>query len=211
MECDLLEDTEVELHSEPSFLRCFWNNKKLEKWFHKNKNLVYRNELGIVVPTNEFNLVYMMVHIYHHVLFEGLGLRQVMDYYFVLRTSYDNVNHNDNLLSTLKSLGMIRFAKGIMWVIKTVFDNHNLNENFYLGIELEEKVGRFLLGEIMTGGNFGHHDEKNKNLHGGTAVGRSLNGLKRNMKFFTLGPWEVLCSPLWSTRHYFWRIRRGMK
>lgn len=211
VECDMLEETDVELHSEPAFLRCFWNNKKLRTWFHENKNQVYKNELGIAVPTNVFNLVYMMVHMYHHVLFEGLGLRQVMDYYFVMKHDMDlndrlHQERRISLRKTFQDLGILNFAEGMLWVIMQVFSCDNLS----IDLKPNEKVGRLLLDEIMTGGNFGHHDEKNKNLHGGTAVGRSLNGLKRNMKFFALGPWEVLCSPLWSTWHYFWRKRRGL-
>lgn len=206
---------EIELHPTPSFLRCFWNDKKLQTWFR---------EVDPVSP--EFNLVYMMVHMYHHVLFEGLGLRQLMDYYFVLRTVENSKECREgkesicseqpsipSILSVLDSFGMKKFASGIMWVVKTVFvshDNHNLDDNLFFGIEPNEKVGRLLLDEIMAGGNFGHHNEKNKGLHGGTAVGRSLNGLKRNTKFFALGPWEILSSPLWSTWHWWWRKRNGM-
>lgn len=189
------DGVEIELHAVPAFMRNFWTNRKLVQW--------YRNFKG---STTEFNLVYMMVHMYHHVLFEGLGLRQVMDYYFVLRSSYDNNNHRDNVMSTLDTLGMMRFAKGIMWIMKEVF----ALEDRYLICEPNEMYGRLILKDVMAGGNFGHHNEKNKGLHGRTAVGRSLNGLKRNMKFFALGAWEILCSPLWSTWHWFWRKRYGL-
>lgn len=225
VECPMYPDTDVELHAEPAFMRCFWTNRRLKAWFQevsrgsKFKDLGFKTQevTGFNVPSIEFNLVYMMVHMYHHILYEGLGLRQVMDYYFVLKArNKDNAstssvqahNDEDNLIKTLTSLGMLKFAQGIMWIIAHVFANGN--DNLSLGIEQNEKVGRLLLDEIMTGGNFGHHDEKNKELHGGTAVGRSLNGVKRNLKFFVLGPWEILCSPIWSTWHWCWRKRRGL-
>ena len=100
----------------------------------------------------------------------------------------------------------MRFAKGIMWIMKEVF----AVENKFMICEASEKYGRLILQDVMSGGNFGHHDEKNKGLHRGTAIGRSLNGLKRNMKFFALGPWEILSSPLWSTWHWWWRKRHGL-
>ena len=221
VECQLFDNTNVELHAEPAFMRNFFSNRKLVQWFNSSKGSIVESELGFNVPTSEFNLVYMMVHMYHHVLLEGLGLRQLMDYYFVLRTVENSKECREgkecicseqpsipSILSVLDSFGMKKFASGIMWVVKTVLvshDNHNLDDNLFFGIEPNEKVGRLLLDEIMAGGNFGHHDEKNKNLHGGTAVGRSLSGLKRNMKFFALGHWEILCSPLWSTWHWWWR------
>ena len=68
------DGVEIELHAEPAFFRSFKNDRKLKKWFREFDG-----------STTEFNLVYMMVHMYHHVLFGGLGLRQLMDYYFVLK------------------------------------------------------------------------------------------------------------------------------
>lgn len=205
VECQLFEDTDVELHAEPAFMRCFWNNRKLVQWFNLSKVSIVKNELGFCVPTADFNIVYMMVHMYHHVLFEGLGLRQLMDYYFVLRNTNAH-GFSTNYPIIFSRFDMLKFAKGIMWIMKEVF----ALEDRFLICEANEKYGNLILTDVMTGGNFGHHDEKNKNLHGGTAVGRSMNGLKRNMKFFALGPWEVLCSPLWSTWHWCWRKRKSL-
>lgn len=193
------DGVEIELHAVPMFFRSFWNNRKFIQWAKSFNG-----------SQEEFYLAYMMVHMYHHVLFEGLGLRQVMDYYFVIKASLNLPLRNEsihNAINTIKDLGMFKFASGIFWVIEYVFREPL---HLFINITPNEKVGKLLLGEILCGGNFGHHDEKNKNLHGGTAVGRSLNGLKRNMKFFALGPAEILCSPLWSLWHWVWRKRRGL-
>lgn len=206
VELRLFDDTDIELHSKPAFFRSFVTDAKFQKWvrtFSESDNRsILLNGKSITVPTVEFNVVYILVHIYHHVLFEGVGLRQLMDYYFVLRQFRDVAE----VRKTIESFGMMRFACGIMWIIKEVF----ALEDECLICEPNEKYGRLILNEIMTGGNFGHHDEKNRGLHGGTAISRSLNGLKRNMRFFALGPWEVLCYPLWSTWHRVWRMRHGM-
>lgn len=192
------EGVEIELHTTPSFLRCFWNDRKLKKWFCE------------VNPTSpEFNLVYMMVHMYHHMLFEGLGLRQIMDYFFVLKALSTSTLRGESIIKTketIRQFGMLRFAKGMMWIMKEVFA---LEDN-YLIFEASERYGRLILDDVMQGGNFGHHDERNKRLHGGSAIGRSLCGLKRNMKFFALGPWEILSSLVWSIWHWWWRKRHGL-
>ena len=215
------DGVEIELHADPAFFRSFRNDRILKKWFKEFNDSSFDSakELGGNVSTVEFNLVYMMVHMYHHVLFEGLGLRQLMDYYFVLRTVEKSKECREciesicskqpsipSVLSVLDNFGMKKFASGIMWIMKEVF----AFEDRYLICEVSEKYGRLILEDVMTGGNFGHHDEKNKGLHGGTAVGRSFSGLKRNMKFFALGPWEILSSPEWSTWHWIWRKRRGL-
>ena len=109
---------------------------------------------------------------------------------------------------------MKNFASGILWVINYVFGNLEPSGALKLfetaSLMPSEKYGKLILEDVMSGGNFGHHDEKNKGLHGGTAVGRSLNGLKRNMKFFAQGPWEILSSPVWSLWHLFWRKKHGI-
>lgn len=191
------DGVEIELHADPAFFRSFRNDRKLKKWFKEFNG-----------TTTEFNQVYMMVHLYHHVLFEGLGLRQLMDYYFVLLDyKTKTIKKTDgSVLSVLDSFGMNRFTTGIMWIMKEVF----ALEDGYLICEANEKYGRLILDDVLQGGNFGHHNEKNNGLHGGTAVGRSLNGLKRNMKFFALCPWEILSSPVWSIWHYWWRKRNGI-
>lgn len=67
-------------------------NKKLQRWFAKEQEAQFDNKISlsdgedISVPTTEFNLVYQLLHIYRHLFGEGIGLRQLMDYYMVLRT-----------------------------------------------------------------------------------------------------------------------------
>ena len=74
-----------------------------------------------MAPTIAFNLVHQMVHTYHHLLIGGVGMRQLMDYYFVLRTSYANDDANDNVLRIISGLGLNRFASALMWVLLYVF------------------------------------------------------------------------------------------
>lgn len=201
--CELFEDTEVELHSVPAFLRCPWHNARLQAWFREHTDVEELGENGFSVPSLEFNLVYMMIHMYHHILFEGLGLRQVMDYYYVLRTLQESGSFKSQEFQRLmEDLGMLKFAQGMMWVIDYVFVGQN---PFSFPVEQNEKLGRLILEEIMKGGNFGRYNDKNKGLHCDSAILRSINSLKRNMRFFALGTAEVLCSPFWSLWHWGWR------
>lgn len=45
---------------------------------------------GITVPTINFNIIYILSHLYRHVFTEGIGLRQLIDYYFVLVKSEES-------------------------------------------------------------------------------------------------------------------------
>ena len=85
---------EVEVHYRPSFLLCFRHNRKLQKYYErvKEEQFSHRVMLGeqgeIAIPTVEFNLIFQLTHIFSHLMNEGIGLRQLVDYYYVLCDFY---------------------------------------------------------------------------------------------------------------------------
>ena len=85
---------EVEVHYRPSFLQCFWHNRRLQKYYDrvKEEQFSHRVMLGeqgeIAIPTVEFNLIFQLTHIYAHLMNEGIGLRQLVDYYYVICDFY---------------------------------------------------------------------------------------------------------------------------
>ena len=85
---------EVEVHYRPSFLLCFWHNRKLQKYYERVKEEQFSHQvmLGeqgeIAIPTVEFNLIFQLTHIFSHLMNEGIGLRQLVDYYYVLCDFY---------------------------------------------------------------------------------------------------------------------------
>ena len=85
---------EVEVHYRPSFLLCFWHNRKLQKYYEsvKEEQFSHRVMLGeqgeIAIPTAEFNVIFQLTHIFSHLMNEGIGLRQLLDYYYVICDFY---------------------------------------------------------------------------------------------------------------------------
>ena len=85
---------EVEVHYRPSFLLCFWHNRKLQKYYERVKEeqfshrVMWGEQGEIAIPTVEFNLIFQLTHIYAHLMNEGIGLRQLLDYYFVVCDFY---------------------------------------------------------------------------------------------------------------------------
>ena len=85
---------EVEVHYRPSFLLCFWHNRRLQKYYErvKEEQFSHRVMLGeqgeIAIPTVEFNLIFQLTHIFTHLMNEGIGLRQLLDYYYVICDFY---------------------------------------------------------------------------------------------------------------------------
>ena len=204
----IYDDTEVELHWRLSQMSNLRKNKKLQKWVKVNEEKLFAgivilpNGEQIATPSVEANLFYLLVHIYNHEFTEGIGLRQLMDYYFVLRTSYEN--DNENIVELFKQFGMMRFAKGIMWIMGEVF---KLDVE-YMPCKPDEKEGRFLLTEIMQNGNFGHHDERTKKVSNNYKIQAFANRLQHNWHLATHYPSEFFWAPIWLVYHYLWKRTR---
>lgn len=158
-----------------------------------------------MAPTIAFNLVHQMVHTYHHFITEGVGLRQLMDYYFVIQAS--NLEDINKCQKMVESLGLNRFASALMWVIKTIFVGHD-NDNFFPWRPCE-KDGRMLLEEILKSGNFGHHDETKADLSNKWKSFWYVNG--KTFRFWRFDHWAWFWSPLWRVYHFVWRKLHGFR
>mgnify|MGYP000440848270 FL=1 len=136
---------EVEVHYRPSFLLCFWHNRKLQKYYERVKgeqfsHLVMLGEQGeVAIPTEEFNLIFQLTHIFTHLMNEGIGLRQLVDYYFVLSMLSINCEMLTSLQKDLKELGLWNFAGAIMYIMQEVFGMHAS----HLIVPPNEKYGKF--------------------------------------------------------------------
>jgi len=107
----------------------------------------------------------------------------------------------EDVSNTLEYLGLTEIAGAVMWVLKEVL---GLEEQ-YLIAPVDERRGRFLLDEIMQGGNFG----RGMMADGGwksTAIGRNMYRLKRDVRLLRYFPSECLWEPVFRVYHFFWRI-----
>ena len=101
---------EVEVHYRPSFLLCFWHNRKLQKYYErvKEEQFSHRVMLGeqgeIAIPMVEFNLIFQLTHIFSHLMNEGIGLRQLLDYYYVLCDFYKVYQKSSKITPSLFTL-----------------------------------------------------------------------------------------------------------
>ena len=195
----IFEDTEVELHFRPTLMRNLFDNRKLAKWYESfgAESFVYLEEKGFAVPSVEFNRIFLLTHIYRHFLFEGVGLRQVMDLYFVLKNCPAEIKEMAEIGKTLKSFRMLRFAEAVMWVLHTQF---GLEEK-YLICGMNEKEGRFLLDEIMQTGNFGYDDQRYQYKRFFKLRHHIAHGGHLLLHY----PSEVLWTPIWLVYHKWWK------
>ena len=210
-EINPVDDISVEVHFRPSFLNCPWKNRNFLGIFADEKCVNYRGDDGSLPKLRvDYDLIFQLNHLYRHLLDEGIGLRQVLDYYMLLKAYYnenaESVYDKEQIMHRIRKCGMGRFASAMMWLLRYVFDM----PSEWMICEPSEKDGRFLLDEIMQSGNFGHYDPRMAELEvkeGDTSyqVRRALRRFKRNIRFFTSYPLEVIFEPYARLTHFWWR------
>ena len=92
-----LDGVPVELHFFPGIMNNPIYNARLQKWFKRNADLQCSNVVSlpdgigeIAIPTTAFNVVYQLTHLYHHFFDEGIGMRQIIDNYYVVNNYLSN-------------------------------------------------------------------------------------------------------------------------
>lgn len=220
----IIHDIEIEVHYRTGHLNSPLRNRRMQRWFdaHADECMKNKTQMGFSVPTASVNVIYQLTHIFTHFFDEGVGLRQLMDYYFVLeRWHHDCMEKSDlqsqgmwmeglgtpilskeEVMRTLKSFGMAKFAAAVMWVLHEVFD---MPAPYYI-CEPDEKRGKELLDEIMLAGNFGQYDERGKEMKHGGMIKHGMWKLKRIMRLVGNYPEEALCEPFFRIWHWGWRM-----
>ena len=157
----------------------------------------------IAIPTPEFNVIFQLSHIYNHVLHEGIGLRQFVDYYYLLKSEECRVKSEEfatAIQNTLKHLGLWKFAGAVMYIMRDIF----LLEQHYMIAPVDERRGKVLLQEILRGGNFGKYDESN--LKANNRIKKNILRIKRDLRMMRYFPSECLWEPAFRAYHFFWRL-----
>ena len=170
--------TAIEVHFTPSYMFFPIHNSRMQKWF------------------------------YRHVFTEGIGLRQLIDYYFVLVKSEERrVKNLTALQRELKYLGLWKFAGAVMYVLHEAL---GLPEAKMIA-PIDVNEGRFLLAEIMQGGNFGQYDTRLGSKENEGKLHRYLRMSLRNLRFVKHYPTEALSEPLFRTWFALWKKIHGIK
>ena len=204
-----LDGVPVELH----FFPCSMNNPiyhaRLQKWFRRYADLQCSHIVGlpdgagdIAIPTTAFNVVYQLTHLYHHFFDEGIGMRQIIDYYYIVNND-ELLVVRDTLQRELKDLGLWKFAGAVMYVLHEAL---GLPEEKMIA-PMDEKRGKLLLAEILEGGNFGRHFTKYGGFTHQSTGKKYFLKIWRNMHFVRYYPAEALSEPIFRTWHFFWRVK----
>lgn len=210
-EFPVMNSCHIEVHFTPSWMNNYFKNKKLQNLFHELKDKQFSHKMAvpdqtgfIYTPTIEFNRVYVLLHIYRHLFEEGIGLRQLVDYYYILKQKCTD-EQKSNSYKWIQELGMNRFCSAIMYIMQNIL---GLEKEFLI-CPPSEKDGRFLLEEIMRAGNFGKYDERIVRQEEESHLHKYFRKISRNLRFIKSYPDEVIWNPIFRLWQFCWRKKNG--
>ncbi len=194
----------IEVHFRPSSGNYNpFSNKRLQTFLeHEIYNRILTVEEGFQVPSLRFALVMQLAHIQRHLISEGVGMRQIIDYYYLLRS--DVGNERDGVFYRLGSFGLNHMAEALMWLLH---EKLGMQED-YLIAPMDEKRGRMLLQAVMEGGNFGfYHSYRQK---GGTWE-RIAGKHRQRLQLMEFDASEAIWGELWAVYYFFARLPERIK
>ena len=203
----------VEVHYRVTWLNSPVNNRSLQDLLSTllsredgTKHVALPEEAGeITVPGFSFNVIFQLSHILNHLLHEGVGLRQLVDYYYLLRSHACSTGDQAWLDTSLKRCGLHKISAAVSWMLVNVL---GLPEN-YLITTPNERYGQQLMREMMAGGNFGKYDER---LLSGTSQSKLITNLQRlvrDIRMVVYYPSECLWEPWFRVWHWMWRKKHN--
>lgn len=197
MELNCFKDASVEVHFLPSWFFNPITNRRFHKWISKvkQKQFTDRYDVGFNSPDIEFDLVFSLIHIYRHVIDGGVGLRQLMDYYYIL--IHSTKEQRQIAFKVISGFRMAGFCSGVMYVLRNCF----LMDDQYCMTEPSAKYGEPISEEIFIGGNFGKYDKRNANRHSYTIKGM-LWALRNNIRLLKHYPSEASWAPFFKIWQY---------
>lgn len=203
----------VDVHYRATWLNAPVNNRRLQNLLSTllsredgTKRVALPEEAGeINIPGFSFNVVFQLSHILNHLLHEGVGLRQLVDYYYLLRSHACSTGDQAWLDTSLKRCGLHKISAAVSWMLVNVL---GLPEN-YLITTPNERYGQQLMREIMVGGNFGKYDERLLSGTSRSKLGANIQRLVRDARMVVYYPSECLWEPWFRMWHWMWRKKHN--
>ena len=153
-------DVSVEIHYKPSSKNWSpFSSARLMRYLEEKIQNVERVPEGFNIPSMTFALAMQLSHIQHHFLMDGIGLKQIIDYFILLKHATEENRREIN--AKLSSLGLLRFAGALMWILGRIF---GLDASKMI-CSPNQKLGKKMLDELFVGGNFGMYCKSSKSKH----------------------------------------------
>lgn len=188
---------EVEVHFRPSFLFCFRHNRRLQGYYERvmDEQFAHRVKLGeqgeVAVPKAEFNLIFQLTHIFTHLMNEGIGLRQLLDYFFLLKNT-DFIGNTD---------GGAFFANTDFTDDTDKFSGNTDGDGFLLNTDFTDDTDRVVGNADCDGFLLNTNCSDNTDRIGGNADGVDRRLLQDELR--RLGLWEFAGAVMYIMKEVF--------
>lgn len=192
----LFKDVSVEVHYRPIYLSSWFKDKKLQGYIREIEESQFAHqikfgEVEIGSLTDAFNVVYQMLHMYHHFFETKNNFKQFIDYLYLLK-QVDIKALRDEAKGRFEQFGVAKYASGIMWILKDVL---GLDSSRLL-MEPNEKEGKLILKESFYFGTFSSNN-----------FCYIIEQAIANFRIISHYPKEVLMSPLFLLWHQWWKLK----
>ena len=175
----------IEVHFRPSSgIANIFGNKQLQNFLNNDIQNVSLTDQGFNIPSVKFALVMQLAHIQRHFIGGGIGLRQITDYYYLLKNS--SLNDREYISSMLDTFKLKPFAAALMWVLKHIF----LMDDSLMICHPNQAAGQHILEEISHNGNFGWYSD----YYNDGFLKRQIRYRKRMFNLFKHFPKDVFWS-----------------
>lgn len=191
LDLEVFSDTRLEVHYRPSLSRNLVRNARLQRWFREEGERLLVDGPGWRVPGDAFSIVLTLNHTFWHLLYEGVGMRHLMDLYFVVKGRSEALTQRE-VEGLLDRFRLRTFCAAAMWVLHEAF---GLSPEEML-CEPDASRGRSLLQEVMMAGEFGQHDERRTWTTDGNRMELMWHWMKHNWRLIRQYPSDVLWTPL---------------
>lgn len=163
-----------------------WESIIEEEW--KEEHYVEIDGVKVRTLSPTINAVYLFLHLYFHLIREGVSLRQFCDWAIMLH-HYKNEIDKEALEDVLQQLDMIRGYRAFGTIL---VDELGLpEEEFPLPLAEEDKgMKKKILEDIFQGGNFGKHNHKAKSAFG-FKMETFRMALNNSIRYHSLAPSEM--------------------
>jgi len=208
----IFKDTLIEVHYTPRILDNPSADRCLQQYFKEVQSQQMNNIVDlpigkcISIPTPYFNIIHQLTHLYRHFICEGITLKHLVDYYYLLinyyhwniQDNHDTIN-STQLLSFLMRIKVLRFAKVILFILQ---EGLGIEEK-YLYTTPNKRIGKLLLeGIIEDNGSLGLKSHKSPLIYN-SITERVQEKIKRTLFLIPYFPEETIWSIYYRTRAFF--------
>ena len=144
------DDTPVRLYYRAAVSRFPLANYQIARWLKRNQRLLFQEQNGTTVTSPTMSAVCLLLRLQQRFLYDRATMRQLLDLYFTLRATggtFDTFKDGESIQKVLKTFGVNRFARGVMWILQEVLRM----DRQYMPCEPLESEGHFILKELMSG------------------------------------------------------------